>query len=140
MPKLLPREPLRRELKQHVAFTDPVTKQKVEILFATVHEGEHEGCPVIEIAGRLVMWELPELAFEAVKILREEGVLVSGEAKHVKEELERIEKGETWFSPVSDEEKQMRSADAFTKALFDSVNIEDAVIVEEDKDDDTKEK
>lgn len=103
MPELLPRQPFKRVLIQHLTFKDPISEKNIEIKFSTVPEGELEGCPIIEIEGRLIIWSLSELAFEAVKIFREKGVLPDGSEKE--EEVEEPEEKDfTGFSPVKDEE------------------------------------
>jgi hypothetical protein len=102
--RLLPKEPLRRYLQQHVVFTDPLTNEKIELKYATVESGENKGCPVVEIKGRLVMWELKDLAFEAVKLFRKEGIIPSGTPEQIVAEKERVEKGYTVFSPVHEED------------------------------------
>jgi hypothetical protein len=99
--KLLPKkEKLRRLQRQHVAYTDPLTNKKNEILYSVVEGGDLDGLPVIEIFGRLVLFELKELAHTAVLLLRREGVLSTMTAEQEAAEKERIEKGFTGFSPV----------------------------------------
>lgn len=101
--KLLPKEPLNRQLQQHVSFTDPFSKKAVEVKFATMVGGERQGCPVVEINGRFVIWELTDLILAAVQLFRETGILPEGTPKQIAAQKKRQAKG---FAPVSAKEEK----------------------------------
>lgn len=105
--KLLPKKPVRREVKQQVVFSDPISKKKVEITFSIVADGDHIGCPIIEVNKRLVLFELRELAYAAVLLFRESGVLPKGTPEEQEAERERIAgEADTGFSSVAPKEKK----------------------------------
>lgn len=105
--KLLPKEKLKRHPRQELAFKDPISKKKVEIRLSVVGEGENRGCPVIEVKGRLVLFELKELAYQAVLLFREEGILPKGTAKEQEAERERLASGvTTGFSSAASKEDE----------------------------------
>jgi hypothetical protein len=64
-----------REFHQSGTFTDPVTKRKHDIQLTTWIGGSNQGCPIVELAGRMVAFDFKDIADEAVRILRENGVL-----------------------------------------------------------------
>jgi hypothetical protein len=97
---------LKRLVKQHIVYKDPISKKKVELLFSTVYDGDDIGCPLIEVNGRIVMFELKDLAYEAILVFRREGILPTLTPEQIKAEKERADKGLTGFSPVKPENER----------------------------------